>query len=61
MWLKATKVPWSSVVGQAVTLHDEAGAVVCQLAIHNVRPGLDPKSTAEDIATLICLHFNTTE
>jgi uncharacterized protein YhfF len=61
MFLTAKKVPYSSVVGQTVTLHDEKGAAVCQLAIMNVRIDLDYKSVAEDIATLICLHFNTPE
>ena len=58
MWLSAEKVPFSSVVGQSILLKDEKGAAVCQLAIMNMRPDLDYKSVAGDIATLICLHFN---
>jgi hypothetical protein len=58
MWLRAEKTPWSSVVGQGVVLIDEHGAVACQLAILNVRKDLDPKEFADDVATLICLHFN---
>lgn len=58
MFLTAKKAPYSSVVGQSVALLDETGAVVCQLAIMNMRKDLDYKEVAGDIATLICLHFN---
>jgi hypothetical protein len=58
MFLTAKKIPYSSVVGQSIALLDEKGAVVCQLAIMNMRKDLDYKTVAEDIATLICLHFN---
>ena len=58
MFLTAKKIPYSSIVGQSVALLDEKGAVVCQLAIMNVQKGLDPKKISDDIATLICLHFN---
>jgi hypothetical protein len=33
MAIEARKVPWSSVVGQIVTLHDETGRAVAQLGI----------------------------
>lgn len=58
MIISARKVPYSSTVGQAVLIVDEAGSVVCQLAIMNVRKDLDYRSVAENVATLICLHFN---
>jgi uncharacterized protein YhfF len=58
MFLTARKTPYSSVVGQAVVLLDQNGAVVCQLAIMNVRKDLDYETVAGDIASLICLHFN---
>jgi hypothetical protein len=57
MFLTAEKVPYSSVVGQSIVLKDENGVVVCQLAIMNMRKDLDYQSVAEDIATLICMHF----
>ena len=63
MFLTAEKVPYSSVVGQSIMLKDEKGAVVCQLTIQltimNMRKDLDYETIAGDIATLICLHFNT--
>lgn len=35
MIASAKVVPWSSVVGQSVTLHDASGKVVAQLAVLN--------------------------
>jgi hypothetical protein len=58
MNLTAKKVPFSSVVGQIVTIHDQAGAVVAQLSIHNVRTDLPYRETADDIADLIVMSFN---
>lgn len=40
--MKAKVVPWSSVVGTGVLLIGENGAVIGQLALHNVTaPGAD--------------------
>ena len=58
MNLTAKKVPFSSVVGQIVTLHDQAGAVVAQLSIHGIRTDLPYRETADDIADLIVMSFN---
>lgn len=41
MNLTARVVPFSSVVGSSVTLHDESGKVVCQLALLNTGPHND--------------------
>lgn len=41
MNLTARVVPFSSVVGSSVTLHDESGKVVCQLALLNTGPHTD--------------------
>ena len=56
--LTAQKVPFSSIVGQVVTLHDPSGAVVCQLGIHGVRMDLDYRETAEAVADALCDAFN---
>jgi hypothetical protein len=41
MNLTARVVPFSSVVGSSVTLHDKSGKVVCQLALLNTGPHTD--------------------
>lgn len=53
MKYKARKVPYSSIVGQSVTIHDETGAVVAQVAIMVPLPGTDRMKVATDIADAI--------
>lgn len=57
MKLTAKKVPFSSIVGQSVTLHDASGKVVCQLAILNPQGDGDYKQKAEQYADLLCSLF----
>lgn len=59
MFLTAKKVPWSSIVGQIVTLHDQTGRHVAQLALHGLSPpeGMSVKDFADDIADLIVMSF----
>lgn len=51
--LTAKLVPYSSVVGQSVALHDKAGATVAVVMISVPSPSLDYKTTAQPIAEKI--------
>lgn len=53
----AQKVPYSSIVGQSVTLQDESGRMVCQFAILNPIGDGDHKQRAEKYADLLCSLF----
>jgi hypothetical protein len=46
----ARAVPYSSVVGQSITLHDEDGLDIAQLVVLGVPPGMDPEATVRAIA-----------
>jgi len=50
----ARVVPWSSVVGGSVTLHDDNGSEVCQLAIL----GAKTREASENIAHQIADAFD---
>ena len=50
-------VPWSSVVGQSVTMHDEAGRCVASLNVRT-HDGQDPKKGARAAAERIAEAFN---
>ena len=58
MKITAKKVPFSSIVGQSVVLHDEAGKVVCQLAILNPSGEGDYRQRAEKYADLLVSLFS---
>jgi hypothetical protein len=57
MKLTAKVVPYSSVVGSSVTLHDEAGAVVAIVMVSVPRPSLDYKEVASPIIEKIAAAF----
>ena len=57
MKLTAKIVPYSSVVGQSVALHDEAGAVVAIVIISIPDPSRNYKDTARPIAEQIKAAF----
>jgi hypothetical protein len=56
--LTATLVPYSSVVGQSVSLQDETGRVVALVMITVPSPAFDYKTTAIPIAERIVAAFN---
>lgn len=53
----AKRVPWSSIVGQSVTLHDADGKVIAQLAVLNV----GSREAAEDVTAQIVDAFENLE
>jgi hypothetical protein len=55
--ITAQLVPWSSVVGQMVSLHDETGRVICTLSIRNV-VAEDLRSASHDIARFVVNTIN---
>lgn len=57
MKLTAKKVPFSSIVGQSVTLHDASGRAVCQLAILNPQGDGEYKQRSEQYADLLVALF----
>lgn len=56
--LKAEIVPYSSVVGSAVSLQNEAGVMVALIMISVPNPSFDYKATALPIAERIVAAFN---
>lgn len=52
MTITAKIIPYSSVVGSGVTLHDETGAVLGQLALHGFPPP-KPEITPENVRTQV--------
>ena len=62
--LRATLVPWSSIVGQSIRITQGDGAVVAQLAVltpNGPPPGEDHKSYAGRIAQVIADKINKTK
>lgn len=56
--LKATKIAFSSIVGQSIVLSDGTGRHLCQLAILNPQGDGDYKAKANDWADAICAIIN---
>ena len=56
--LTAKVVPYSSIVGQSVTLHDETGKVIAMLIISVPNPDVPFKETAIPLAERIAGYFN---
>jgi ribosomal protein S17E len=52
-------VPYSSIVGSSVALHDEAGAIAAIVMVTVPRPGLNYKEVATPIIETIAAAFKT--